>query len=282
MKAPTEPSPVDRPALIALLRKIRLPRTCNVVPAVIDQLRDAGDGPIRTLVFNGLPTQPEFALPGAMTRLALEDMHAGCARLSLGRGETHADRPGSARPAIVPIMAADFASPWHKRTAASRHQAAPQPLPPGRPHHARPKAFRGAAGRWASLPTQAQRLIVDPVSCWAIGRFLRTGQPLMERPVQIFIQSAAQGQPRAAAGDGASGGTAAGVLQPPPYRLSESTSDRQWNVDGPRGRSRCDAALMPSRSRLPFASPRTGRSRPLVWPAAGAWMYVLQVSRRSI
>jgi electron transport complex protein RnfC len=39
------------------------------------------------------------------------------------------------------------------------------------------------------LPTQAGRVIVDPVACWALGRWNRSQRPLDERPVQLFVRA---------------------------------------------------------------------------------------------
>ena len=38
------------------------------------------------------------------------------------------------------------------------------------------------------MPTKVGVLLVDPVSCWVIGRWLRTGQTFTDRPVQLFEQ----------------------------------------------------------------------------------------------
>ncbi|HEY4329456.1 MAG TPA: 4Fe-4S dicluster domain-containing protein [Phycisphaerae bacterium] len=184
-----EESPSNRTNFVGLLRRIRLPRTCNLVPAVIDQLREAGDKPIRTLVLNGLPTQPEFALSAALTRLALEDVHRGLRAIESGTG---------ANRTLVALDRHDLRSfqLWRRILRANKPQKGRRPrirmllnrYPQADPTMLVRKLFGGrlAAG---ALPTQAGRMIVDPVSCWAIGRFLRTGQAFTERPLQIFMQA---------------------------------------------------------------------------------------------
>jgi electron transport complex protein RnfC len=159
------------------------------VPAVIDQLREAGDKPIRTLVLNGLPTQPEFALSAALTRLALEDVHRGLRAIESGTG---------ANRTLVALDRHDLRSfqLWRRILRANKPQKGRRPrirmllnrYPQADPTMLVRKLFGGrlAAG---ALPTQAGRMIVDPVSCWAIGRFLRTGQAFTERPLQIFMQA---------------------------------------------------------------------------------------------
>jgi Na+-translocating ferredoxin:NAD+ oxidoreductase RnfC subunit len=39
-----------------------------------------------------------------------------------------------------------------------------------------------------ALPSRFNRLIVDAVTPWALGRYLRTKQPLTARPIQVFTQ----------------------------------------------------------------------------------------------
>jgi electron transport complex protein RnfC len=48
-----------------------------------------------------------------------------------------------------------------------------------------------------ALPSRAHRLIVDPVACWGIAQWLKSGKSFTERPVQIFSEEDA---PASAAG----------------------------------------------------------------------------------
>ncbi len=67
----------DRAGFLAMLERIGLWRTSSITPGLLEQMRDLGDRRIRALVVNLLPTQPEFALPAALSRGALEEMIAG-------------------------------------------------------------------------------------------------------------------------------------------------------------------------------------------------------------
>jgi Na+-translocating ferredoxin:NAD+ oxidoreductase subunit C len=42
-----------------------------------------------------------------------------------------------------------------------------------------------------ALPTSIGVLLVDPVTCWALGRFLRDGTTYQYRPVQVFVEDRA-------------------------------------------------------------------------------------------
>jgi len=47
-----------------------------------------------------------------------------------------------------------------------------------------------------ALPSRFNRLMVDAVTPWALGRYLRTKQTYVDRPIQVFVQeSCADGSP---------------------------------------------------------------------------------------
>jgi electron transport complex protein RnfC len=43
------------------------------------------------------------------------------------------------------------------------------------------------------LPVRVNRMLVDPLTCWAIGRWMRTGRRFTERPVQLFTRGRKDG-----------------------------------------------------------------------------------------
>jgi electron transport complex protein RnfC len=183
---PTDP-PKSRAALLALLEKIHLDRTSAIIPGLAEQLRHAADRPIRAVVLNGLPTQPEFALPAALTRLALEELFAGLEALQIALDPKRT---------LVVVDRHDFRSRRLWKRFLRR-----------RPFTSRPIAVKSLLNRYpqahptiltrtlfgkrlpvGSLPVRQSLIIVDPVTVWALGRFLRGGQVFSNRPVQVFVQ----------------------------------------------------------------------------------------------
>lgn len=180
--------PADRAALLALLERIGLGRTSPVIPGLHEQLRTA-EAPLKGLILNVLPTQPESALGGALTRLALEDLVAGlrlienavaprrtqivldrhdvrCWRLWRRATRRWGGGKGRRRPAICLLL--------------NRYpQADPTILM---------RTLLGKKLPVEALPVTLGHLMVDPVTCWALGRHLRTGQRFANRPVQLFVQ----------------------------------------------------------------------------------------------
>src|SRR4029077_8348567 len=67
--------------LIAALNTMALERTSEANMSVAEQLRAIGNRPLRALVLNLLPTQPEFALSTALARRATDDLLAALALL---------------------------------------------------------------------------------------------------------------------------------------------------------------------------------------------------------
>src|SRR4051794_12392898 len=61
------PEPVDRLGLLKMLEELHLTKTSAVNPGLLEQIFEIGERRTRALVLNLLGTQPEFALPGALT-----------------------------------------------------------------------------------------------------------------------------------------------------------------------------------------------------------------------
>jgi len=181
-------TPADRAALVALVERLGIGRTSQVIPGLVEQLRKAG-APLKGLILNMLPTQPESALGGALSRLAIEDLAAGLSAIEsavaprrtqivLDRHDVRGWRlwrratrrwgggKGRRRPAICLLL--------------NRYpQADPTILM---------RILMGKKLPVEALPVILGYLMVDPVTCWALGRHLRTGQPFTDRPVQVYMQ----------------------------------------------------------------------------------------------
>jgi electron transport complex protein RnfC len=184
------PAPLaDRASLLALLDRLGLGRTSQVIPGLVEQLRKA-DGPLKGLILNLLPTQPESALGGALSRLAIEDLAAGLFAIE------RAMAPG--RTQIV--LDRHDVRCWRRWRRAVRKWGAPagggrRPairLLLNRYPQADPtiliRILLGEKLPVEALPVTLGYLMVDSVTCWVLGRFLRTGQLFADRPVQLFVQ----------------------------------------------------------------------------------------------
>jgi electron transport complex protein RnfC len=184
--------PADRREFAAVLQDLGIGRTSATVPPLGEQLRQAGELRMRTLVLNLLPTQPEFALPAALTRLAMEDVRAGLGAI---QGVVKARR------VMVVVDRHDrfVRRAWKRAGRAEGKDGAGVGLtvigllnkyPQGHPTVLLRTLFGTRLGVDA-LPPRVGRVIVDPVACWGLGRWLRTGQAMDERPVQLFVEGAA-------------------------------------------------------------------------------------------
>src|SRR5262249_37416404 len=69
--------PTSRTELIALLQRLNLHNTSAITPGLLEQLEHAPQRSILALVLNLIPTQPEFALPAALCRIAMPEILAG-------------------------------------------------------------------------------------------------------------------------------------------------------------------------------------------------------------
>lgn len=178
--------PHNRRDLATLLESLQITRTSSVIPALADQLRHLGAGDVRPrfLLLNLLPTQPEFSLGPALTRIALDDLRTGLHALH------HILRP---RHLLVVIDRHDAATrrTW-KRVAYERRFPIDIRLLLNRYPQAHPtillRTLWGKRLQADALPSRFNRLVLDAVTPWALGRYLRTRQPLSDRPVQLFLQ----------------------------------------------------------------------------------------------
>lgn len=164
-------------------------QTSAILPPLIEQVRALADRRIRSLVLNLLPTQPEYALHIALSRAAggaLDDVLAG---LALVQGIVRARR------VTVVLDRHD----WHLRRIWKHAALKPGRIPfevvtllnkyPQAHHTMFLRALFGRKIGPHELPTQANRVIVDPVACWTLGRWVRLNLPLTARPVQLFVRS---------------------------------------------------------------------------------------------
>src|SRR4051812_27409683 len=68
--APPKSLPEDRGELLQLLEGLKLGRTSPILPSLAEQLQELSARRMRALVLNLLPTQPEYALPSALSEAA--------------------------------------------------------------------------------------------------------------------------------------------------------------------------------------------------------------------
>jgi Na+-translocating ferredoxin:NAD+ oxidoreductase RnfC subunit len=188
LPAPFHHLPHNRRDLALLLDSLGIGRTSAIIPALADQLRHLGSGTgdvrPRALVLNLLPTQPEFTLGGALTRLALADLRTGMHALH------HILHPRS----LLVVFDRHDLSTWRAWKRIARQHHFPVELRPllNRYPQAHPtpllRTLWGKRLQVDALPSRFNRLVIDPVTAWAFGRYLRTKQPLTDRPVQVFMQ----------------------------------------------------------------------------------------------
>jgi len=182
-------SPNSRNDLIALLRQLELHNTSAITPGLLEQLERIKDRNLLTLILNLLPTQPEFALPAALSRISRSELLAGltCIQsilqprrtyIALDRHDLHLRRIWRHTPP----------PPDQKKT----HKLTLRPLVNQYPIAHPTLLVRKLLGRRlpvGKLPTRLNCIILDPVTCWALGHHLLTGQPFNQRPVQLFVTS---------------------------------------------------------------------------------------------
>ncbi len=173
----------DCKAFLELLTRAGITRTSTIIPSISEQIADLSDRRIRSLVLNLLPTQPDFALPAALSIAAFDELREGITALQ---------NFIRARRLTLVIDRQDHitARRWKKARADSLVNFEIISLLNRYPQSHHTVLLRTLFGKKllpSELPTRANRFVVDPVACWALGRFLRTSQPLSHRPVQIFI-----------------------------------------------------------------------------------------------
>jgi len=192
--APGE-APTDAKALAKWLSEMGLGAASAQVPAVADQVRGLGGNRPRLLVLNLLPAQPEYVLGESLTRLAMSDLSSGLELL---------DRTLNPERTLVAVDRHDR----HTRRAWKRRGQAPREMsqrfavaallnqyPQAQPSILL-RTLSGARLPVGALPSLLGCVVVDPVSAWAMGRRLRTGQGFVDRPVQYFGQVQGAGESR--------------------------------------------------------------------------------------
>ncbi len=183
-------APHTRAELVGVLERLGIGRTSGVTPALVEQLRDLEGRRCRALVLNLLPTQPEFALSEALSRLAIEDLRAGLSAIQRSlRGER----------VIAAVDKHDGRTRKLWRQGARNrpgHEATPYEVRPllNRYPQAHPtlliRALFGRRLQVGHLPSRNNRVLLDPVTAWAFGRYVRTGELFTHRPVQLFFDRA--------------------------------------------------------------------------------------------
>ncbi len=196
--APTLPTPAqsspsrafltDRHSLLEMLATMKLPRTSAIVPGVVEQIESLNGRAVRALALVLLPTQPEFILGAALSRLAMEEMKAGMEALLKALLPQTAmvvmDREDFHTRHLWKPVAAALGGVGARRVPVMNHypQAHPTLLV---------RRLLGENLPAGALPSTRDLLLVDPVSCWAIGRYVRSGRGFVDRPVQVFSEGAA-------------------------------------------------------------------------------------------
>jgi electron transport complex protein RnfC len=180
---PPREVPVDRAAFVELLHSLGFANTSAITPGLLEQAEDLGERRVRALVLNLLPTQPEDALAAALTRVCLDEMIQGLAAI---RNVLRTKK------VLVVVDRHDWRSRRLWRRGLRLHKFARYQIVKllNRYPQAHPTLLlRSVLGKRVPvghLPTRANRFIVDPVACWALGRFILTGERLTQRPVQLF------------------------------------------------------------------------------------------------
>ncbi len=172
----------NRASLLALLRRVALGKTDRWTPALADQLALLVDRPVRLLVLNLLPSQPESALTAALTDLALPHLRAGLALLDMAFRADHR---------LVAVDRHDQRTLKVWRDVAPNHNVQVKALlgkyPLAHPLVLLRVLCRRSAVNYAA-PAAAGLLVVDPITCWALGRAAAGETRLTHRPVQVVVE----------------------------------------------------------------------------------------------
>ena len=172
----------NRDTLLALVRRVGLGKTDRVTPALADQLELLGQRPVRLLVLNLLPSQPESALAAALTDLALAHLRAGLTLLDMAL---------RAKQQLVAVDRHDQRTVKIWRDLAPGHNLGVKALL-GKYPLAHPLVLLRVLCRRSVLnyaaPAAAGLLVVDPVTCWALGRAAAGEARFTHRPVQVVVQ----------------------------------------------------------------------------------------------
>ena len=172
----------QRRPLLAELDRHGIVQFSPWTPALPQQLAFLGGRTADVMVVNMLPHQPESALPGFLTREELAPMLVALEGLALAlkprRVLITVDRHDHA--AARAWAAAARGKPWKVIRLVNKYPLA----------HPRTLLHRLGINNSdiSESPATRGRLIIDPVTCWAIGRLLAGEKHVTHRPVQVFAQ----------------------------------------------------------------------------------------------
>lgn len=188
---PPPAPPANRPDLLARLHQLNLTTTSPFIPALANQLTDLAARPLKGLLLNLLPAQPESALAGALCQLAWDDLSAGFTAIA---------QATSPKRLHIALDRHDHASRRQWRLYQRQSKPLRLPAPPrifpllNRYPQAHPTllfwTLLGKRLHVHALPSTRDWLMLDAVTCWALGRHLRGGLPFDQRPVQLFDEEA--------------------------------------------------------------------------------------------
>ena len=184
--------PTDRQQLVELLQQICPEPTGPWMTPPAEQIMAAADRPLRWLILNLLPTQPESLLPAAVTCRATEYFSAGWRLI-----HTCLDQPrtiAAMNRESFPDRTALRRCLRSMRTGCFRIRVLANRYPQGHPAILLRSLLNRTPRRHDTpVPSPAGRqpppgddlVMVDALTCWTIGKFLHTGRT-HSRPVQVF------------------------------------------------------------------------------------------------
>jgi Na+-translocating ferredoxin:NAD+ oxidoreductase subunit C len=155
-------------------------KTSCWLPSLRAQLMAVNSGGVRAIIADFLPFQPESGLPHAVAACAIDDAKLG---LEIVR------RCVPARSTAVVLDRHDRASRKRWRVATRKSGIRIMPLLNVYPQADPTVLIWTLLARKlpvGALPPAADVLMLDPVTCWALGQFVRSGETYQQRPVQIF------------------------------------------------------------------------------------------------
>lgn len=185
-RAPGVATP-DMPSLANLMAQISasgLTSTDQWTPPLEQQLARCAGRVMRAIVLNCIPESPESNFPLALFTLDMANLLAGLAILK------------HAAPHRATIIACDRHDHGLGRRlkVVRRKQNVRIMRLINRYPQAHPtvllRSMFGSRLPVDALPTDVGVLLVDPVACWALGRFVRFGIPVTHRPVEVFRMNA--------------------------------------------------------------------------------------------
>lgn len=174
-------APQTREDLLAVVIAARIGQTTTHGPSLPQQLETLSGRSVRTLVVNLLPLQPEFVLGRAMMQLFADDLLIGLQAL------TDTVKP---RQTLVVFDRYDWPLKRLLRKARKGRAITLRGLLNRYPQGNASVLLRTLAGKHLPVgapPTESNRMILDPVALWALGRYLRAGLTFDRRPVQLFL-----------------------------------------------------------------------------------------------